>query len=46
MVKFLWKMLEARIDARITSRILLFHEAMVERGQIKPIQACSTQSEN
>ena len=34
-MKWLWRLLEARVDAAITSRIVAFHSAMVRRGQIK-----------
>jgi hypothetical protein len=30
----IWKELEAKVDALITRRINLFHDALVERGQI------------
>lgn len=29
--------IEEMIDARITARINMFHDAMVDRGQIRPI---------
>ena len=38
MTKWLWKKLEPYVNAKITMRILMFHEAMIERGQIKPIE--------
>lgn len=34
---WLWKKIEPKFQAAITNRILLFHEAMINRGQIKPI---------
>jgi hypothetical protein len=33
--KFLWKLLKPKVDALITHRIILFHEGLVERGQVK-----------
>jgi hypothetical protein len=32
----IWKKMESKVDAMITRRILAFHDALVERGQIKP----------
>ena len=36
-MKWIWKLLEARIQTVITERILMFHNALVERHQILPI---------
>jgi hypothetical protein len=33
----LWTALKSRVDALITDRILLFHDALVDRGQILPL---------
>ncbi len=33
----LWNLLKSRVDALITDRILLFHDALVDRGQISPL---------
>ena len=33
----IWRLLDPRVNALITQRILMFHRALVERGQIKPI---------
>ena len=33
----LWSALKFRVDALITDRILLFHDALVDRGQISPL---------
>jgi len=35
---FLWGKIEPYVNAKITMRILMFHDAMIERGQIKPIE--------
>ena len=32
----IWKKMESKVDAMITRRILALHDALVERGQIKP----------
>ena len=37
MIKWLWGKLEPYVNSQITMRILMFHDAMIERGQIKPI---------
>jgi hypothetical protein len=37
----LWEQIKPKIDALITHRINLFHDAMVERGQIKAMPAPS-----
>jgi hypothetical protein len=36
-MELIWKELKTKVDALITYRILLFHNAMVERGQIEPM---------
>ena len=41
---WLWRALESHIDALVTTRIVRFHEAMLARGQIKPIPQKSSQS--
>ena len=46
MIKYLWKKLETYIDAQITRRILLFHKAMIRRGQIQYIGESDTQKED
>ena len=46
MIKYLWKKLESYVDAHITHRILLFHNAMVRRGQIQYIGESDTQKED
>jgi len=48
MINWLWKKLEPYVDTHITRRILLFHDAMVRRGQIKYIgeSASATQKED
>ena len=38
MVKFFWRRIESLVQTAITNRILLFHKALIERGQIPPIQ--------
>jgi len=38
MIKWLWGKIEPYVNAKITMRILMFHDAMIERGQIKPIE--------
>ncbi len=37
MIDWIWKKFEPYVNAKITKRILMFHSAMIERGQIKPI---------
>lgn len=37
MFGYLFRKLEPLIDAAITKRIIMFHDALVGRGQIKPI---------
>jgi len=46
MINWLWKKLEPYVDTHITRRILLFHDAMVRRGQIKYIGESATQKED
>lgn len=36
MIDWAWKRLLSRVDTLITERIVLFHEAMVQRKQIAP----------
>lgn len=36
MSKLIWRLIDRRVDAAITARIVTFHNAMVERGQIAP----------
>lgn len=38
MIKWLWGKIEPYVNAKITMRILMFHDAMIERGQVKPIE--------
>lgn len=45
MIKCLFLKLQAHIDAHITHRINMFHDAMVRRGQIKYIGETSPQQE-
>ncbi len=35
MIRYLWQRLEPFVNALITRRILLFHEALISRGQIE-----------
>jgi hypothetical protein len=35
LVNFLWRKLEPLVDLCITGRIVIFHRALVARGQIK-----------
>jgi hypothetical protein len=44
-VELLWEQLKLDVDALITRRINLFHDAMVERGQIKALPTSSDPSE-
>jgi len=37
MIDWLFKKLEPLIQAAITNRVLKFHDAMIDRGQIPPI---------
>ena len=46
MFNWVYKKIESYIDAHITRRILLFHRAMVRRGQIKYIGESDTQKED
>lgn len=34
MPDFIWKLIQKKVDAQITRRLLAFHRALVERGQI------------
>jgi len=36
MIGWLWQLIENRVEAAITRRIVLFHNALIERKQIKP----------
>jgi len=45
MFNWLYKKIESYIDAQITRRILLFHRAMIRRGQIKYIGESDIQQE-
>ncbi len=38
MIQWLYRRLEPFIQTVITERILLFHAAMIRRGQIQPIE--------
>ena len=46
MFNWVYKKIESYIDAQITRRILLFHRAMIRRGQIKYIGESGTQKED
>ena len=35
-MRFLWRLLEPKIQALVTERLLIYHENLVERGQIAP----------
>ena len=37
MAKLIWNLIESEIEAYVTRRIVMFHEALVKRGQISPI---------
>ena len=45
MMNWLYKRLETRIDAQITRRIITFHRALIDRGQIKPLVDQGKQTE-
>jgi hypothetical protein len=45
MIKFLFKRLSSSIDSLITRRLILFHDALVDRGQIKRLPIPRTISE-
>ena len=36
MMAFFWRRIEPLVQAVITDRILMFHKALVERGQLSP----------
>ncbi len=38
MIQWLYRRLEPFVQTVITERILLFHAAMIRRGQIQPIE--------
>jgi len=42
----LWKEIEAKVDALITQRINLFHDALVKRKQIPPMPAAENPEEH
>lgn len=44
--KMLYKLIKKDIECQITRRILAFHDALVERKQIKPIPEIKTVDEN
>ena len=46
MMNWLWGKLESRVNTLVTRRILMFHEAMVRRGQIPLIREDGEQGEN
>ena len=35
-MRFLWRLLEPKIQALVTERLVIYHEGLVERGQISP----------
>ena len=35
MLRIIWREIEPRVQALVTERILLFHKALVRRGQIQ-----------
>jgi hypothetical protein len=41
----IWKQLETKVDALVTRRLLAFHDALVERGQITDPPAPSAPEE-
>ena len=47
-LKSLWEDLEPLVNAEITKRILLFHDALIERGQIRnaPLAGSPTPENN
>ncbi len=36
-MNWIWALFKLRVDAAITNRIVTFHQAMLKRGQIRPI---------
>ncbi len=36
-MNWIWRLLAARVDSAITMRLVTFHRALIERGQIEPI---------
>lgn len=46
LINLLYEKLEPLVDAHITGRIVIFHQAMVRRGQIKPIPPAGSVEEN
>ena len=37
--KWLWKRIEPFVQTVVTERVVLFHNAMIERGQILPVES-------
>jgi len=45
-VDSIWKVLEPKVNALITRRLIGFTEALIERGQIQPCPNASDPEEN
>jgi len=44
-MNWIWRLLAARVDSAITMRLVTFHRALIERGQIEPISPKSNENE-
>ena len=45
-MNWIWRLLAARVDSAITMRLVTFHRALIERGQIEPISPKSNENEH
>ena len=43
MMNWFWRLLAPRVDSAITMRLVTFHRALIERGQIEPISPKSNE---
>ena len=39
-IDWLWRLFESRVETAITNRIVTFHEALIDRGQISAPGPC------
>ncbi len=46
MIKFFWRRIEPLVQTVITDRILKFHTALIERGQLPPARPAGPVIEN
>ena len=46
MIAFCWRRIEPLVHAAITDRILKFHKALIERGQLPPVRPAGPVTED